>query len=56
MVALCIHYERLTGLTTSIAILTAFTLRLCAMRYHWRAPRAWNRRSTAVEAEVEETP
>ncbi|WP_447040139.1 trimeric intracellular cation channel family protein [Streptomyces sp. DSM 118878] len=56
MVALCIHYDQLTGLTTTVAILTAFTLRLLAMRYHWRAPRAWHRRSTAVEPEVEETP
>ncbi|QES43984.1 hypothetical protein DEJ49_26010 [Streptomyces venezuelae] len=56
MVALCIHLERLTAVTSSIAVVTAFTLRLLALRYHWRAPRAWNRRSTAVEAEVEETP
>ncbi|WP_055567100.1 MULTISPECIES: trimeric intracellular cation channel family protein [Streptomyces] len=56
MVALCIHYEQLTAVTSSIAVVTAFTLRLLAMRYHWRAPRAWNRRSTAVEAEAEETP
>ncbi|MFI1682147.1 MULTISPECIES: trimeric intracellular cation channel family protein [unclassified Streptomyces] len=56
MVALCIHFERLTAVTSSIAVVTAFTLRLLALRYHWRAPRAWNRRSTAVEAEAEETP
>jgi hypothetical protein len=30
---------------------TTFLLRLLAMRYHWRAPRAWNRRSTAREEE-----
>ncbi|MEU5688594.1 trimeric intracellular cation channel family protein [Streptomyces venezuelae] len=56
MVALCIHFDALTAVTSSIAVVTAFTLRLLALRYHWRAPRAWNRRSTAVEAEVEETP
>ncbi|MFH8611988.1 trimeric intracellular cation channel family protein [Streptomyces sp. NPDC018029] len=56
MVALCIHFEQLTGFTSGLAAVTAFTLRLLAIRYHWRAPRAWNRRSTAVEAEVRETP
>ncbi|MCX3062693.1 trimeric intracellular cation channel family protein [Streptomyces beihaiensis] len=56
IVALCIHYEALTGVTTGLAILTAFVLRLLAMRYHWRAPRAWHRRSAAVEAATEETP
>ncbi|MEV7195245.1 trimeric intracellular cation channel family protein [Streptomyces sp. NPDC093510] len=56
MVALCIHFEQLTGFTSGLAAVTAFTLRLLAIRYHWRAPRAWNRRSTAMEAEVEETP
>ncbi|MGP4045182.1 trimeric intracellular cation channel family protein [Streptomyces sp. 2A115] len=49
MVALCIRYDMLSTLTTAFAVVTAFTLRLLAMRYHWRAPRAWNRRSTAVE-------
>ncbi|MFE0177093.1 trimeric intracellular cation channel family protein [Streptomyces sp. NPDC059002] len=56
MVALCIRYDQLTAFTSGLAIVTAFVLRLLAMRYHWRAPRAWNRRSTAVEAEAEETP
>ncbi|MEV0258945.1 trimeric intracellular cation channel family protein [Streptomyces sp. NPDC050732] len=56
MVALCIHFEQLTGFTSGLAAVTAFTLRLLAIRYHWRAPRAWNRRSTAVEAEVREQP
>ncbi|MEU6126051.1 trimeric intracellular cation channel family protein [Streptomyces sp. NPDC047123] len=56
MVALCIRFEELTAFTSGIAVVTTFVLRLLALRYHWRAPRAWNRRSTAVEAEVEETP
>ncbi|MFD5558560.1 MULTISPECIES: trimeric intracellular cation channel family protein [unclassified Streptomyces] len=50
IVALCLKYDALNGLTGGIAAVTAFALRLLALRYHWRAPRAWNRRSTAVEA------
>ncbi|MFD3381690.1 MULTISPECIES: trimeric intracellular cation channel family protein [unclassified Streptomyces] len=49
MVALCIRYDALNTFTSALAVVTAFTLRLLAMRYHWRAPRAWHRRSTAVE-------
>jgi uncharacterized membrane protein YeiH len=49
MVALCIKFDALSAVTSGIAVVTAFVLRLLAMRYHWRAPRAWNRRSTAVE-------
>ncbi|MGA4851502.1 trimeric intracellular cation channel family protein [Streptomyces sp. G5(2025)] len=56
MVALCIRFDELTAFTSGLAVVTTFVLRLLALRYHWRAPRAWNRRSTAVEAEVEETP
>ncbi|MER5179974.1 trimeric intracellular cation channel family protein [Streptomyces sp. NPDC002896] len=49
MVALCIKFDAVSAVTSGIAVVTAFVLRLLAMRYHWRAPRAWNRRSTAVE-------
>ncbi|MFB7596881.1 trimeric intracellular cation channel family protein [Streptomyces sp. NPDC056160] len=49
MVVLCIHYAVLTPVTSGFAAVTAFALRLLAMRYHWRAPRAWNRRSTVRE-------
>ncbi|CAL9294692.1 trimeric intracellular cation channel family protein [Streptomyces sp. SudanB182_2057] len=49
MVVLCIRYDILTPLTSGFAALTAFALRLLAMRFHWRAPRAWNRRSTVTE-------
>ncbi|MEU2560309.1 trimeric intracellular cation channel family protein [Streptomyces longispororuber] len=49
IVALCLRYDALNGYTTGLAIVTAFLLRLLAMRYHWRAPRAWNRRSAAAE-------
>lgn len=53
MVVLCIRYDALSPFTSGLAVVTAFVLRLLAMRYHWRAPRAWNRRSTVTE---EETP
>ncbi|PZH04636.1 hypothetical protein C1I97_19345 [Streptomyces sp. NTH33] len=49
VVALCIHYDALTPLTSALAVVSTFVLRLLAMRYHWRAPRAWNRRSTVQE-------
>lgn len=55
IVVLCIRFDALDAVTSGIAVLTAFVLRLLAMRYHWRAPRAWNRRSAAVEV-TEETP
>mgnify|MGYP001498898974 CR=1 FL=1 len=49
LVALCIRYDVLTPFTSGAAVITAFVLRLLAMRYHWRAPRAWHRRSTVRE-------
>ncbi|MFC8711580.1 trimeric intracellular cation channel family protein [Streptomyces sp. NPDC057197] len=49
MVVLCIHYDALNPFTSGFAVVTAFALRLLAMKYHWRAPRAWNRRSTVRE-------
>ncbi|MEV1063764.1 trimeric intracellular cation channel family protein [Streptomyces sp. NPDC050263] len=49
MVALSIRYDLLTPLAGGLAAITAFVLRLLAMRFHWRAPRAWNRRSTVRE-------
>ena len=49
MVVLCIRYDALTPFTSGLAVVTAFVLRLLAMKYHWRAPRAWNRRSTVRE-------
>ncbi|MER5951567.1 trimeric intracellular cation channel family protein [Streptomyces sp. NPDC001904] len=53
IVVLCIRFDALNGFTSGVAVLTAFILRLLAMRYHWRAPRAWNRRSAAVEVPEE---
>ncbi|WOX12739.1 trimeric intracellular cation channel family protein [Streptomyces sp. N50] len=49
MVAVCIRYDALGPFTSGLAVVTAFVLRLLAMRFHWRAPRAWNRRSNARE-------
>ncbi|MEU0969679.1 trimeric intracellular cation channel family protein [Streptomyces sp. NPDC005917] len=49
MVVLCIRYDTLNPFTSGLAAVTAFVLRLLAMRYHWRAPRAWNRRTTVRE-------
>nr|WP_206345220.1 trimeric intracellular cation channel family protein [Streptomyces thermoviolaceus] len=49
LVVLCIHYDMLSPLTSALAAVTAFVIRLLAMRFHWRAPRAWNRRSTVRE-------
>lgn len=49
MVVLCIRFDALTSLTSGVAAATAFVLRLLAMKFHWRAPRAWNRRSTVTE-------
>ncbi|GAA2717440.1 MULTISPECIES: trimeric intracellular cation channel family protein [Streptomyces] len=49
MAALLIHYDALNVTTSMISAATAFVLRLLAMRYNWRAPRAWHRRSAATE-------
>ncbi|MER6125176.1 TRIC cation channel family protein, partial [Streptomyces sp. NPDC001795] len=55
MVVLCIRYDALTPLTSGLAVVTAFVLRLMAMRFHWRAPRAWNRRSNVAEEDSPST-
>lgn len=49
MVALLIRFGELSALTAALAALTAFVIRLLAMRYDWRAPRAWHRRSSVAE-------
>ncbi|MFH8488781.1 trimeric intracellular cation channel family protein [Streptomyces longisporoflavus] len=54
MVACCINYDVLNAYTSGLAVITTFVLRLLALRYHWRAPRAWHRRSTAVDVEAAE--
>ncbi|MER6119444.1 trimeric intracellular cation channel family protein [Streptomyces sp. NPDC001743] len=51
MTVLCIRFDALNAFTSGCAVITALVLRLLALRYHWRAPRAYNRRSaTADEA------
>ncbi|MFK4271569.1 trimeric intracellular cation channel family protein [Streptomyces milbemycinicus] len=47
--ALLIQFDALNGATSALAATVAFLIRLMAMRFGWRAPRAWNRRSTAAE-------
>ncbi|WP_055529977.1 trimeric intracellular cation channel family protein [Streptomyces graminilatus] len=51
LVVLCIREDALNPFTSGLAVVTAFVLRLLAMRFHWRAPRAWHRRSTARDEE-----
>lgn len=55
MVVLCIRFDVLNAFTSGTAVIVAFLLRLLAMRYHWRAPRAWNRRSSARESDEKAT-
>lgn len=49
MIALCIRFDALNAFSSGCAVLTAFVLRLLALRYHWRAPRAYNRRSATAD-------
>ncbi|MGW2180898.1 trimeric intracellular cation channel family protein [Streptomyces sp. NPDC001732] len=46
---LCIRFGALNAFTSGTAVIVAFMLRLLAMRYHWRAPRAYNRKSARAE-------
>ncbi|RSS84207.1 trimeric intracellular cation channel family protein [Streptomyces sp. WAC06614] len=49
LVAVFLGMGMLTPLTSGLAVVTTFVLRLLAMRFHWRAPLAWNRRSSVAE-------
>ncbi|MEU1372866.1 trimeric intracellular cation channel family protein [Streptomyces triculaminicus] len=49
MAALLLRYDALNVSTSMLSAATAFVLRLLAMHYNWRAPRAWHRRSAATE-------
>ncbi|MEV8567827.1 trimeric intracellular cation channel family protein [Streptomyces sp. NPDC051322] len=51
MVALFIRFDMLNGATIGLAALTCIAVRLLAMRFHWRAPRAWNRRSSTLSTD-----
>ncbi|CAL9528376.1 MULTISPECIES: trimeric intracellular cation channel family protein [Streptomyces] len=53
-VALLIKAGELNGVTSGAAAALAFVLRLLALRYNWRAPRAWHRRSQRTEGSEEE--
>ncbi|MGW7517639.1 trimeric intracellular cation channel family protein [Streptomyces sp. NPDC054796] len=48
-VALLIHLDELNALTMTLAAALGFVLRLLALTYGWRAPRAWRRHSTAAD-------
>jgi uncharacterized membrane protein YeiH len=50
IVAGLIALHHLTAATGTFAALIAFTLRLLALRYDWRAPRAWHRGSASRAA------
>lgn len=50
-VAVLIWLNALDGVTGTLAALVAFTLRMLALRYDWRAPRAWHRGSSSSAAE-----
>ncbi|MGW2814761.1 trimeric intracellular cation channel family protein [Streptomyces sp. NPDC001415] len=49
MIVLFIRFDLLNAGTSGLAVVTAFLLRIAALKYHWRAPRAWHRRSSALE-------
>ncbi|MCX5109199.1 trimeric intracellular cation channel family protein [Streptomyces sp. NBC_00378] len=49
MTVLCIRFGALDAFTSGTAVIVAFVLRLLSMRYHWRAPRAYNRKSATAE-------
>ncbi|WP_035845931.1 trimeric intracellular cation channel family protein [Kitasatospora azatica] len=51
MVALLIAANHLTSLTATTAAMTAFGLRMLALKYGWRAPRAWHRNGSRTSEE-----
>lgn len=51
--ALLLGAGRLDAVTMLGAAALAFVVRLLAMRYGWRAPRAWHRRSAVEEPEAD---
>ncbi len=55
MVALFIRFDALNAVTSAVAVVAAFLLRLLALRFHWRAPRAWHRNSAKAEEKTEAT-
>ncbi|MFJ8043180.1 trimeric intracellular cation channel family protein [Kitasatospora sp. NPDC096147] len=51
MVAVLIAIGQLSTATGTTAALTAFTLRMFALRFGWRAPRAWHRNGSRTSEE-----
>lgn len=51
IVAGLIAVQHLDGVTGTLAAFAAFTLRMLALRYDWRAPRAWHRGSSSDAAD-----
>ncbi|MFI9270316.1 trimeric intracellular cation channel family protein [Kitasatospora sp. NPDC052896] len=51
LVALLIAAHHLTTFTASAAAMAAFVLRMLALRYGWRAPRAWHRNGSRTSEE-----
>ncbi|GAA1975306.1 trimeric intracellular cation channel family protein [Kitasatospora viridis] len=48
IVALLIAHGHLTTITATSAAMVAFVLRMLALKYGWRAPRAWHRNGSRV--------
>ncbi|MFJ4091903.1 trimeric intracellular cation channel family protein [Kitasatospora sp. NPDC089913] len=51
LVAVLIALDSLTAATGTAAALTAFGLRMLALKYGWRAPRAWHRNGSRTSEE-----
>ncbi|GAA4865111.1 trimeric intracellular cation channel family protein [Kitasatospora sp. NPDC048365] len=51
VVAILIATGSLTPLSASLAAVTAFVTRLLALKYGWRAPRAWHRNGSRTSEE-----
>ncbi|MEV4556503.1 trimeric intracellular cation channel family protein [Kitasatospora sp. NPDC049285] len=51
IVAVLIATGDLTPLSASVAAVAAFVIRLLALRYGWRAPRAWHRNGSRTSEE-----
>ncbi|MEV8094031.1 trimeric intracellular cation channel family protein [Kitasatospora sp. NPDC085879] len=51
VVALLIAGDRLSPLNATAAALSAFAIRMLALKYGWRAPRAWHRNDSRTSEE-----
>ena len=50
-VATMVVTDHLTAWTATVAALSAFAMRMLALRYGWRAPRAWHRNGSRTSEE-----